>query len=60
MKREYSKPTIRVVDMLEEELICASDVISPGAPNKPAGSREDGFFGEDGGDCRSLGLWDEE
>ena len=41
MKSEYLTPATTVVEMEQEDIICASglDVIAPDDPNKPAGTR---------------------
>lgn len=40
MKKTYMKPGIHVVPLQLSQIICGTgDVINPGDPNKPAGSR---------------------
>lgn len=42
MKRAYMKPTMRVVKIQQQRIICTSDwdVIGSGQPNQPAGARQ--------------------
>ncbi len=49
MKRAYMKPAIRVADIQQSHIICASsgDVIPPGQPNQPAGARWHGTWDEE-------------
>ena len=40
MKKNYHKPTMRVMRIQHHSIICSSpDVINPGAPNRPAAVR---------------------
>ena len=52
MKKEYMKPTMRVVLLQHKTTLLAGSVINPDEPNKPAGAR--GFDGFDDWDD-----WDE-
>ena len=44
MKKEYTKPTMSVVETRQHGILCNSDVINPGDPNQPAGSPSLGDF----------------
>ena len=44
MRKAYLKPNMTVVKIQQMQMICGSpDVINPGAPNMPAGSRRGGY-----------------
>ena len=44
MKQIYLKPALRVVEIQQSHIICASgwETITPGQPNQPAGAKRQG------------------
>ena len=66
MRRAYMKPALQVIRIQQRHIICGSgwDVIGPGQPNQPAGSRRRSVWDEwddcdEWGDELGLGSFSE-
>jgi hypothetical protein len=61
MKKTYLKPCMEVMTEEPAQMLCASTVINPGEPNKPAGARDSGWglWDDDDNQSSSGSDWDE-
>ena len=50
IKKAYLKPTMKVMEVEQAQMLCSSTVINPGENNKPAGVKSSGDWD----------IWDEE
>ena len=63
MNKAYLKPTMKVMEVEQAQMLCSSTVINPGENNKPAGVKSSGNWDiwddEDDNLSSSGSVWDD-